>query len=324
MRAFLAIMTLVVISLYGQAQDAGMLASQMATQQTQMAAQQATQQAMSDTETAQNAMIAQQQATSNSFPQCSVATPSFSVQTGIYSSALTVTIRSSRQAAIFYTTDGWTPTQASTRYLGPITIDSTTTLQAMGVSPCRARSRIAAAVYTLNGVPALPPAVTIKQGMHSLAPTFSTAVAGAAASGKLLLAKDTPVPLVFTEDVNSKTAHVGDKISLALAEDVRAGDAIVAIKGTPSIVTLTEVSKPGMLGRPGEIVFVADSLQADGSVVKLRGTAAKQGQDETGKASALAVIPVPVALFVHGKNAEIRQGAVFTAFVDADTLLPPH
>jgi hypothetical protein len=30
-------------------------------------------------------------------------------------------------------------------------------------------------------------------------------------------------------------------------------------------------------------------------------------------------VPVPVALFVHGKDAEIKQGATFTAFVDADT-----
>jgi hypothetical protein len=30
-----------------------------------------------------------------------------------------------------------------------------------------------------------------------------------------------------------------------------------------------------------------------------------------------------VGIFVHGKDAEIKQGASFTAFVDADTLILP-
>jgi len=32
---------------------------------------------------------------------------------------------------------------------------------------------------------------------------------------------------------------------------------------------------------------------------------------------------VPAGLFVRGKDAEIKHGASFTAFVDADTLLSP-
>ena len=43
-----------------------------------------------------------------------------------------------------------------------------------------------------------------------------------------------------------------------------------------------------------------------------------------GKAVGLMFVPVvPAGVFVHGKDAEIKQGASFTAFVDADTLLPP-
>jgi hypothetical protein len=30
-----------------------------------------------------------------------------------------------------------------------------------------------------------------------------------------------------------------------------------------------------------------------------------------------------VALLVHGKDADIKPGTTFTAFVDLDTLLPP-
>lgn len=332
MRNFLAGLILSMTGFYAQAQDPGMqaaqqaqMAAQQATEQAQMAAQQAVQQAMSDMQLAsQNAMNAQQQAISNSWPQCDVSTPTFSLKTGTYSSALTVTIRASRRAAIFYTIDGWTPTKASTLYTGPITIDSTTTLQAMAVAPCRARSRIVTAVYTLDGVKALPTVVMTGSGSQSYAGTMSSTAAAIGSSGKLLLAKGTPVPLAFAEDVSSRTARVGEKISLTLTRDLKAGNSIVANKGATSVGTITEVDRPHMMGSPGEIVFVADSLQAGGATIKLRGTAAKQGQDEVGKASALMVFPVPMGLFVHGKNAEIKQGAAFTAFVDADTVLPAN
>ena len=326
MRTFLIGLTLTLMGASAQAQDPGMQAAQQATQQAQMAAQQANQQAISDMQMAsQNAMNAQQQAMQNAqnANACGVATPSFSVKTGTYSTPLTVKITSSRGAAIYYTTDGWTPTKASTRYAGEVAIDSTTTLQAMAVLPC-ARSRIAAAVYTLNGVSPAPSTAQSVTVLPGAVPTISNAAIAAAASGKLLLAQGTAVPLVFGSDVNSKTAHVGDKISLTLAEDLKAGDVVVAKKGTSSFVTITEVGKPHMMGQPGELVFKADDLQADGTVIKLRGTAAKEGQDEVNKAAAFLVIPVPVALFVHGKDAVIKQGAVFTAFVDADTVLPTN
>src|ERR1700722_12378934 len=323
MRAFLTCLTMALLAACARAQDPGMQAAQMATQQAMMASQQATQQALSDMQMAnQNALNAQQQAIANSqFLQCSVATPKFSVASGTYPSAVTVRINSSRGAAIYYTIDGWTPTTASARYFGPITIASTTTLQAIALSRCAGRSRVGAAVYRLTGVAAAPPQ---GPGLHSLAASISNAAAAATASGKLLLAEGTAVPLVFASDVNSKTAHVGDKIALTLAQDLKAGDVVVAKKGTPCVATVTEVDTPHVLGRPGEVIFKADYLQAEGTVIKLRGTAAKEGEDEATKAATLMVIPLPLGLLVHGKDAEIQPGAKFTAFVDANAVLPAN
>ena len=79
-----------------------------------------------------------------------------------------------------------------------------------------------------------------------------------------------------------------------------------------------------MGGAPGEVFFQLDSLQAGSVLIRLRGGAAKEGQDKVGKAVGLMFVPVvPAGLFVHGKDAEIKRGASFTAFVDADTLLSP-
>ena len=322
MRTFVMCLTLVAIGASASAQDPGIQAAQQAAQISIQAAQQANEQAVRDAQLAsQNAMNAQQQAMMNqSSACCGAATPSFSVKPGAYSSALTVRIRSSRGSVIYYTTDGWTPTANSSRYTGPITIDSTTTLQAIAVSPYGRRSRLAVAAYTLTGVLPTPAASAISASATKSAPTSAAA---AAVSGKVLLAQGRPVPLVFAADVSSKTAGVGDKISLTLGDDLEAGNVVVVKKGTPTFATVTEVDRPRMMGVPGEIVFQVDFLKAGDTVIKLHGGKAKEGQDQETKAAALIAIPVPVGLFVHGKDAEIKQGAIFTAFVDADALLPP-
>jgi hypothetical protein len=50
----------------------------------------------------------------------------------------------SRGASIFYTTDGWTPTAASKRYVGPITVRQSVTLQAIAIVAGGLRSYISA------------------------------------------------------------------------------------------------------------------------------------------------------------------------------------
>ena len=321
MRTYLTLLTLILAASSVLAQDPGMQAAQQATQMATQAAQQANDQMMQASQQANQTMMQNALQAAQNTPECYrcfAAKPKFSVKPGAYSAAVTVKLKdSTRGAVIYYTMDGWTPTAESNRYVGPITIDSTTTLQAIAISPYGGRSRIATAVYTLNGV--LPAAPVTQTVVAALSPA-----AEASAPAKLLLARGTAVPLVFASDVSSKTADVGDKISLTLAEDLKVGAVVVVKKGTPAVATVTEVDNTGMGGAPGEVFFQVDSLQAGSVLIKMHGTAAKEGQDKVGKAMGLMFVPVvPVGIFVHGKDAEIKQGASFTAFVDADTLLSP-
>jgi hypothetical protein len=321
MRIYLTLLALILAAAFVVAQDPGMQAAQQATQMATQAAQQANDQMMQASQQAnQTAMQNAQQAAQNTLEcyRCFAAKPKFSVKPGAYSKAVTLKLKdSTRGAVIYYTTDGWTPTADSNRYTGPIRIDSTTTVQAVAISPYGGRSRIATAVYTLNGVPPTTPVSQTAVG--ALNP-----VAEPSAPAKLLLARGTAVPLVFASDVSSKTADVGDKISLALAQDLKIGAVVVIKKGTPAVATVTEVDNTGMGGAPGEVFVQVDSLQTGSVLIKMHGTAAKEGQDKVGKAVGLMFVPfVPVGIFVHGKDAEIKQGASFIAFVDADTVLSP-
>jgi uncharacterized repeat protein (TIGR03803 family) len=94
--------------------------------------------------------------------------PAFSPAAGTYTSVQSVTITSVGATAIYYTTDGTTPTESSGTptgitmlYTGPVPISATTTLNAIGVDT-NGSSPAASGVYTINIPPAIqsPPQIT--------------------------------------------------------------------------------------------------------------------------------------------------------------------
>lgn len=86
--------------------------------------------------------------TSSSTPTCS--TPTFSPAAGTYSSAQNVSIACTTEgAAIYYTTDGSTPTAESTAYTQAIPVSTTTTIKAIAVADGYTNSAVATATYTI-------------------------------------------------------------------------------------------------------------------------------------------------------------------------------
>ena len=144
-----------------------MQAAQTANQQAMQAAQRANQQAMQQ---------AQMTAIRPGLMPGAVPRPRFSVKPGTYATPLTVKIKAPRETTVYFTTDGWTPTKDSPRYTGPITVDSTTTIQAIAVYGGLWRSIPASATYTLRARDAVPaaalasPASTSGRSILSMSP----------------------------------------------------------------------------------------------------------------------------------------------------------
>jgi hypothetical protein len=304
------------------AQDPGGAAAMQASQQAMQAAQQASQQAMQDAQNAnqlamQQTQMANQQAmdSMSNTPCCGLplaASPHFSAKPGAYTSSINVRLTDrTRGAIIYYTTDGWTPTMASTRYTGPIVIDSTTTLKAIAFAPACSRSLPASVTYTFPGSPQALPASEVLPVLP-------------AGKGNLVLRLDAPVPLLFASAVDSHTAQVGDKIAFTLAADLKAGDQIVAPTGSTAVGKVIQVDHTSMGGLPGEIVFEVDSLSVNGTEIPLRGSEALAGKGQINKARSLAFIPFVgiTAVAVHGQDAQIAAGAPLTATIPAGTVLP--
>lgn len=77
------------------------------------------------------------------------ATPTFSVKSGVYTSARSVSIESTSGATIYYTTDGNNPTTSSSEYKSAITVSETTTIKAFAVKEGYNNSQVASATYAI-------------------------------------------------------------------------------------------------------------------------------------------------------------------------------
>jgi hypothetical protein len=81
-------------------------------------------------------------------------TPVISPTGGIYTSFQIVAITDTATGStIYYTTDGTTPSSASTRYKGPFLVDSSETVKATAVLPDHSNSSTAYAAYNIVGSP---------------------------------------------------------------------------------------------------------------------------------------------------------------------------
>jgi Chitobiase/beta-hexosaminidase C-terminal domain len=299
MKAVLLSFALASASAYGQF-DPGTMAVEQATQLTMQAGYLAGQQAQQDmllaAQTAQqvaqaNLQASQQvpsvsSASKNPFQTIGTEQPNFSIKSGKVKPGTEVRIkwRCCDYSKVYYSLDGWTPTTASLRYKGPITITSTTHIQAIAVGASM-RSRVIEADFLVD--------------MPATAPTQPLTTDG-------LLHSGTTLQLVTNSLIDSKYARVGDRIPLLLDQDVKVGDSVVIPKGTAVDASLTSVAPSAGDNMPGKLVFVVHSLNTQGKPVLLRG-------GETLEAVAGRDM----------KEAVIEPGMIVYAAVTADTTLRP-
>jgi hypothetical protein len=79
------------------------------------------------------------------------ATPTFSPAAGTYTAAQSVAISDSTSgAAIYYTTNGTTPTTGSAVYSSAITVSASSTLEALAIAPGLTQSAVASAAYVIQ------------------------------------------------------------------------------------------------------------------------------------------------------------------------------
>jgi uncharacterized repeat protein (TIGR03803 family) len=98
------------------------------------------------------------------------ATPVFSPTAGTYTSVQSISITDATAgSAIYYTTNGTTPTISSSKYSGAITVSATETIEAIAVATGYTNSAVASATYTIN-LPAPSFSITVSPASLTIAP----------------------------------------------------------------------------------------------------------------------------------------------------------
>ena len=119
-----------------------------------------------------------------------VGTPAYSPSGGTYSSAQTVTISSATSgAAIYYTTNGSSPTTSSTPYSVAISIAANTTLKAIAVKSGMTNSGIRAESYAIV---VATPSFNPSSGTYSSSPTVTISTSTSGASIRYTVDGSTP------------------------------------------------------------------------------------------------------------------------------------
>jgi hypothetical protein len=144
------------------------------------------------------------------------------------------------------------------------------------------------------------------------------------AAGNVLRA-GAPVPVVLSEFLTTKGKNlkVGQRVQLEVAQDVLLNGRVAIPARSPVDGVLTEVRNKGMWGKSGAIRLHINSVNINGTSIRLKGDMDTRG--ETGTAGVVgAIVVLPVAgFFVTGTSAEMPLNMAGRAFLDQDIALAP-
>jgi hypothetical protein len=125
-------------------------------------------------------------------PEQPASAPAFSPAVGTYSSAQSVILSDATSgSAIYYTTNGTTPTTSSTLYTGAITVSASETIQAIAVASGYTNSVVASGAYTITPTVATP---TFPVAVGTYTTVQSVTIAEATAGATVYFTTDTTTP----------------------------------------------------------------------------------------------------------------------------------
>jgi hypothetical protein len=214
------------------------------------------------------------------------AAPSFSPAGGTYASTQTVSISSATSGAfISYTTDGSTPTSTSgTVYSGPVTISSTTTLNAIAYESGFTDSPASSATYTINLPQAAAPSFSPAAGIYTSAQTVS--ISSATSGVSIRYTTDGSAPTEASGTIYSGPVSISSTTTLQAiayetgftASDVTSAAYTINTGGGPIVLEAEDLSPVGT----GATVSISDDAKASGGIVEfLNSTAVGQSMTLT-------------------------------------------
>jgi hypothetical protein len=182
------------------------------------------------------------------------AAPTFSLASGTYTTAQSVTIVDQTSGAtIYYTTDGSSPTASSTMYSGAISVNSSITLKAIAIAAGFANSAVASASYTINLPAAATPVISLPTGTYNAAQTVTITDATPGAVIYYTLNGDIPT---------TQAAAYAGAISIDATETLKT--IAVASGYSESAVPSATYTLDAISLQPGKVIWGADGHRDKG------------------------------------------------------------
>ncbi|MGA3047488.1 MAG: chitobiase/beta-hexosaminidase C-terminal domain-containing protein [Terracidiphilus sp.] len=183
--------------------------------------------------------------------QQTLPAPTFTPPAGPYSSSQSVTISDTTAGTtIYYTTDGSTPSTASTVYSGPITVNTTETLEAIATKAGFTNSPVAIAAYTITPVEQTLPAPTFAPPAGSYSSSQSVTISDATTGTTIYYTTDGSTPSTAStvysgpitvsttetlEAIATETNYANSPVAIA-SYSIGSGPASLAVCGVSSIL----------------------------------------------------------------------------------------
>lgn len=137
-----------------------------------------------------------------------------------------------------------------------------------------------------------------------------------------ILTCGTFVRLEFAAPISSKTAQVGDRLTLRVTDDIKVGNTVIVPRGTLADGDITFVRRTGPGGIPGTLTYRLNALHVNGTSVPLWLIEGRSGDPRLPGAETVIPGAGAFTFFRHGKDVDIKPGIPVTAYVAADTTLP--
>jgi hypothetical protein len=139
-----------------------------------------------------------------------------------------------------------------------------------------------------------------------------------AESAPVVLHIGTPVPLVTTTPLSSKTNVKGDVVPLRTADDVIIDGVIAIPKGTDATGQVVDARAKGAMGMSGKLLIRPLYLHVGNTVVRLAGQAADSASVSAG--AVIGTVALGMAAFT-GRSANIPAGTPLSAVVEKTVTL---
>jgi hypothetical protein len=143
----------------------------------------------------------------------------------------------------------------------------------------------------------------------------------------ITLRAGTPVVVEATQTYSAKNLSEGQTVNVRVKYNVTAEKQTVVAAGALGTATISDISKPGIFGKPGRMELQMQSVNAvDGQQILLSGVPLNaEGQNKKGLAWGLAIplflltlVGGAIGFFIKGKPAEIKAGTTSNVTVASD------